>query len=176
MNIKGIAILLWVALYANTCTVQANGFITTSNLLTSNTNLNRDVQFEILLTNNVWSIGSTNTLFCSLRNSSTNIIGVLEMTSRGNTHVFISAILTNNLHTYKVLKDYDSNSSENAHMGIYSQNVNPGEIYRWSESAIIEQNFALGNFRLVANQIIVTPDLKEEVSVEAPSLDMTLVK
>jgi hypothetical protein len=61
-------------------------------------------------------------------------------------------------------------------MGIYSQNVNPGEIYRWSESAIIEQNFALGNFRLVANQIIVTPDLKEEVSVEAPSLDMTLVK
>jgi uncharacterized membrane protein len=118
--------------------------------------LQNSVQFKIGLNNRVMDMISTNILRCELSNHSSNVVLYMSTYANNATSVYI----TNNGCFYALINQSKLQTNEDRVLGsggpaITFLPLNPGETKKWQLSFIISNDVNLGEYKLVAGQLVV---------------------
>jgi hypothetical protein len=135
----------------------------------------RGVSFSVQLSNLVFRIGSTNSVFCRLENNSTNDIMCSSYTFVGLTNSSVGI--------YEILPRAPRPKSDGGLINIF----NPGRglsfaevivstTRKWSLSFKVNDDIQPGDYVLVASQGVITSDAKYSCEIRANPLVVRVVK
>ena len=148
---------------------QTNGMIPFANCLIPNKTIFQGVQVTITLSNPSLSVGSTNTLDCSISNLSTN-----KLIAMGNFPSISYIFLTNSVGKFYVV----SRNAALEHVGGNTfGGVSSADSFRedfevdggggWAETFFVPRDIDPGNYWLGASQFICTYDAKYSWTIDS---------